>query len=100
MMTLSGISSPSRYFFHNLIIGFDSRFHHLAVSIGDPVLQFIRDFDFIGSIAVAAVGLLIEDVDDTTEILFLAQRQMERQHPFTNLGPDAIILYSPERVIL
>ena len=79
-----------KVFFHNLIIGFDSRFHHLAVSIGDPVLQFIRDFDFIGSIAVAAVGLLIEDVDDTTEILFLAQRQMERQNPFTNLGPEVI----------
>ena len=79
-----------KVFFHNLIIGFDSASTILPVSIGDPGPSVHPGLRFHRLHCRCRGRLLIEDVDDTTEILFLAQRQMERQNPFTNLGPEVI----------
>ena len=60
------------------------------MGILDPFLQISRDLDFVGPVAVAPVGLLVEHVDDPAEIRFLAQRQFQRQDPFPDLGPEIV----------
>ena len=77
----AGISSPSRYFIHDLVVEVGDGLKELRAVLFGLVLHVLGDLldaHILAQIVVVDVGLHLDQVDDAAEVCLGADRQLDR----------------------
>ena len=75
---------------HAIIVSFHSCFNHLFTSFFSSSLIFIRNFDFVGAVAISTICFHLVQIDNALEVILFTQGQLQRQHVLTKFAAQVI----------